>query len=214
MRNQLVVLIFGFLAATALLPWPETTADDSTLPVQTLWDGYEEVMQAAALQQGVLMSTNFANVSFVSEAPLENISAESSKLKGVVDTTNATFAFSIEITTFEGFNSPLQREHFNDNYLESGKFKTASFSGKIIEDARLSRPGVYQVRAKGFLSIHGIKRERILPCRITVSDTHLDADCDFSVVLSDHGIKIPRIVYDKISPEIKISVSAHLSPSK
>jgi hypothetical protein len=212
MRKPWVVLFAVLMAATTVLSWSGITAFENPVPEHQLWDGYEEALKESALQHGFIMSTNSGKVSFISEAPLETISAQSNKLKGLVDTTNATFAFSLEISTFEGFNSPLQREHFNDNYLESGKFKTASFSGKIIEDVSLSKPGVYPVRAKGFLSIHGIRRERILPCSITISDKNLKADCDFTVVLIDHGIKIPRIVYDKISPEIKISVSANLTP--
>ena len=50
--------------------------------------------------------------------------------------------------SFQGFNSPLQKEHFNENYVESDKFPDASFKGKVIEDVDLSKDGTYEVRAK------------------------------------------------------------------
>jgi hypothetical protein len=51
--------------------------------------------------------------------------------------------------SFQGFNSPLQKEHFNENYVESDKFPEASFKGKIIEDQDLTVDGTYELRAKG-----------------------------------------------------------------
>jgi hypothetical protein len=73
-------------------------------------------------------------IHFSSEAPQELISASSKKLKGALDTRNRTFAFKIDIATFVGFNNPLQRDHFNENYMESNIYPAASYKGKIIED--------------------------------------------------------------------------------
>ncbi len=40
----------------------------------------------------------------------------------------------LKVNSFKGFNSALQKEHFNENYMESENFPYASFEGKIIED--------------------------------------------------------------------------------
>ena len=61
-------------------------------------------------------------ISFHSNTNLELIRASSAELKGVIDSKKRTFAFSIAIATFDGFNSPLQKEHFNENYMETSKF--------------------------------------------------------------------------------------------
>lgn len=149
-------------------------------------------------------------VNFESEAPLETISASSDALKGIIDTTKKTFAFSVQIKTFQGFNSPLQKEHFNENYMESDMFPTASFSGKIIEELRFSEDGSYQVRAKGRLIIHGVSQERLIKVSLEIEEKIIKVKSDFLVSLSDHDIKIPRIVYQKISPDIEVSVEAIL----
>ncbi|RYZ56501.1 MAG: YceI family protein [Sphingobacteriales bacterium] len=150
------------------------------------------------------------SIRFHSEAPKELISATSERLRGVIDIKNKTFAFRIGIGTFMGFNSPLQREHFNENYMESSIFPEASFSGKIIEDVDLSRDGEVTVRAKGKLRIHGQEQERIIKSVISVKDGKVALRSDFIVSLADHDIKIPRIVYEKLAPQIEVSVNAAL----
>lgn len=153
-------------------------------------------------------------VSFHSEAPQELISAESADVKGVVDISKKAFAFKISIPSFLGFNSPLQREHFNENYMESNIFPEATFRGKVIEDIDYTKEGVYTVRAKGKLSIHGIEKERIIKSQITIKSGSMRIKSDFTVLLSDHDIKIPRVVSEKLAQEIQVSLTADLKPAR
>ena len=50
----------------------------------------------------------------------------------------------------------MQKEHFNENYLESDKYPDATFAGKIIEDVDFTKNNTITVRAKGILTIHGV----------------------------------------------------------
>ncbi|MBL7718026.1 MAG: YceI family protein [Flavipsychrobacter sp.] len=147
---------------------------------------------------------------FHSEAPQELISAESVELKGIVDAGKKSFAFRVNISSFMGFNSPLQREHFNENYMESNIFPDASFAGKIIEDIDFSKEGSYTVRAKGKLTIHGVPVERIVRADVLVKGGRLILSSRFIVSLADHNIKIPRVVSEKLSPDIEVTVNATL----
>jgi hypothetical protein len=153
-----------------------------------------------------------AELGFHSEAPKELISATSGEMKGLIDISKRTFAFKVDIPSFMGFNSPLQREHFNENYMESNAYPEASFSGKVIEDVDFSREGSYQVRAKGKLRIHGVERERIIKAIVTNKAGKLSISSDFLVALADHDIRIPRVVSEKLAPEISVSVKAFLKP--
>lgn len=153
-------------------------------------------------------------ISFHSYAPKELIFASSSQLEGIVDVQKKVFAFRISITSFRGFNSPLQREHFNENYMESSAYPQASFKGKIIEDVDFTKDGAYDVRAKGKLLIHGVAQERTIKSHIVCKDGHLTVTSDFSVLLIDHNIKIPRVVYEKLAPEISVSVNALMARRK
>src|ERR1700741_2119760 len=109
-------------------------------------------------------------IKFTSEAPLELIKAQSNKTSGAVDVTTKNVAFSLMVETFEGFNSGLQREHFKENYLETNKYKIATFKGKIIEDIDFTKNGTYPVRVKGTFNIHGTEKEKIIKGKITVKD--------------------------------------------
>ncbi len=159
--------------------------------------------------KGVFRCDN-GKVSFKSDAPLEVISAKSPRLRGAIDTAKQTFAWSVDVRSFEGFNSPLQREHFNENYMESKHYPKASFTGKIIEDVDFSKNGTYSVRAKGLLNIHGVEQERIIKSQIEINGGKLRVHATFSVPLTDHNITIPKVVYQKIAEEITVTVGADM----
>ncbi len=116
-----------------------------------------------------LYKTSNSFVSFSSEAPLELIYAESNELKGIIDPARQTFAFQLDVRSLKGFNSPLQQEHFYENYMESDKYTNASFSGKIIEKINFETNGTYSIRAKGILDIHGVKQERIIELSLQIN---------------------------------------------
>lgn len=145
-------------------------------------------------------------VSFVSEAPLERIEAENTACSGVLDPTARTFAIQVPIGEFEGFNAPLQREHFNENYLVSTTWPKATFVGRIIESVDLFAPGRFAVRAKGELTIRGVKRERIIPCDLVVAADGVRVTGVFDVAVDEHGIRIPRVVQQKIAAVVQVKV--------
>jgi hypothetical protein len=151
-----------------------------------------------------------SEVTFISDAPLERIDAKSTQMKGVIDTDTRSFAFSVANESFEGFNSVLQKDHFNENYIESDKNPSCLFSGKIIDEINFQKDGTYLVRVKGILNVKGVPQERIIKSTIWVKGDDIFIECDFGVLLADHEIRIPRIVQQKIAPEIKIGVKAKL----
>lgn len=159
-------------------------------------------------QDNLLFKTTEGKVNILSEAPLETIEAASGELKGFIDTEKRTFACELQVKSLKGFNSPLQQEHFYENYMETDKFPKASFSGKIIETIDLRKEGPQLVRAKGMLQLHGVGRERIIPVTLQVKDDALEATSEFTIPIADHDITVPRLVFQKIAEEITISIEA------
>lgn len=147
-------------------------------------------------------------VEFVSDAPLEVITARSKKLSGILDISKKQFVFKVEMYSFDGFNNAMQKGHFNENYMESNTFPQAVFKGKIIEDIDPSKKGTITVRAKGKFIVHGVEQERIIPVTLKIGDNHsISVYSKFSVMLADHNIKIPKVVIEKLSPEIWVTVN-------
>lgn len=147
---------------------------------------------------------------FSSDAPLELITAASNELKGLIETEKKQFAFSVKIRSFKGFNSGFQKEHFNENYLESDKYPDATFSGKIIEDVDFAKNQVLSVRAKGKLTVHGVSKERIIKSDMTIKNGAIHIKSNFTVLLADHNIPIPKVVHEKLASEIKVEVNSEL----
>lgn len=159
-----------------------------------------------------LYKTSEGKIDFKSEAPLELIKASSKDLVGVLDTAKKNFSFKVSISSFEGFNSRTQREHFNENYMQTEQYPEASFKGKVIEDIDFAKDGVYSVRAKGNLNIHGVEKERIIKGDLTIKKGAFSIRSNFTVLLSDHNIPIPKVVNQKLANEIKIEINTNLQP--
>ena len=70
------------------------------------------------------------------------------------------------------------------------------------------------IRTKGKLLIHGITEEHIITAHIISKNGVLTVKAEFPVLLADYNIKIPRIVSDKLSPEIKVTVDCVLLMNK
>lgn len=150
---------------------------------------------------------------FLSDAPLEMISATSNSLSGALNINDRNFSFVMPVKSFEGFNSALQQTHFNTDYLETDEYPRATFKGKIIEEVDLSVPGKYRIRAKGKLNIHGQENDRIIRCDVVVKPGSIDIEAKFTVFLDTHEIKIPTIVNQKIAQEIEVEISLELKPA-
>jgi polyisoprenoid-binding protein YceI len=165
---------------------------------------------ACAVAPGEYFFTCTGSISFVSNAPLEIIKASSNQLKGLIDETKKSFSFRVAYQTFEGFNSGLQQDHFNEKYMESEKYPEAIFNGTIANEIDFSKNGTYPVTAKGILSIHGVEKERTIKSTLIISSGQVHIESKFNVLLEDHNIKIPKIVMQKIATEIAVEVKADL----
>lgn len=163
------------------------------------------VALANAQERDVLRLAS-SRVAFVSEAPLEVIKAANEKSRGALDRAERSFAVQVPVIDFQGFNAPLQREHFNENYMVSEQWPTATFTGRMIEAIDLTAPGTYQVRAKGTLLIRGEAKERVLPCTVEVAADGVRVRSTFEIPVADHGIRIPRVVQQKVAAVVKVDI--------
>lgn len=166
-------------------------------------------MQGSSFQQNYRITKGA--IIFRSDAPLELIKASSNELEGIFIPAKKAFAFRVKVQSFKGFNGPLQKEHFNENYMESVIYPYAMFEGKVIEDISLANNTVATIRAKGNLTVHGVSQERIIKCDINIKNNTIFVRSNFSVMLADHNITIPKVVHEKLASEIKIDIMAEMN---
>lgn len=169
-------------------------------------------MMTGYTRQENLYFTDSGHIKFSSNAPLEFIQASSNELAGILNINDLSFSFTVPMVSFEGFNSTLQRIHFNENYMESEKFLNSTFKGKIIEEVDFILPGTYHIRAKGLLNVHGIDNDRIIRCAIQVETGRITVETSFTVPLDEHKIKIPSIVQQKIAEVIDVNIRFEMKP--
>jgi len=153
------------------------------------------------------------DISFFSEMPMENIDAVNKDVKALINTKTGEVAFIVTNIGFR-FEKPLMEEHFNENYMESDKYKVSVFKGEIIEPINYTENGKHQVTVKGVLNIHGVEQERVLTGEITIEDGKVSVVTDFVIKLKDHKIKIPKLVVKNIAEEVKVSVNINFELKK
>jgi polyisoprenoid-binding protein YceI len=150
-------------------------------------------------------------ISFFSKAPIENISATSKKATVVLKTTTNDIQFGLPMITFK-FPKALMEEHFNENYVESDKFPTCIFKGKINEQIDYTKDGEYKASVKGTLNLHGITKEIEADGTITVKESELIITSAFKIRVADYNIKVPSLYVQNIAEVIDVNVNAALEP--
>jgi len=152
-------------------------------------------------------------ISFFSETPMENIDAVNKEVKALINTKTGDVAF---IGTNIGFHfeKPLMEEHFNENYMESDKYKVSVFKGKIVEQINYDENGAHKVVVNGVLNIHGVDQEREISGVITIKDGKINIMSDFIVKVEDHKIDIPKLVVKNIAESVKVTVNLNFELKK
>lgn len=163
--------------------------------------------------QAQLYTTKDSEIDFFSKTPLEDIKALNTKVSSIINTANGEIVVKIPIVDFQ-FSNKLMQQHFNENYLESEKYPHATFKGKINEPINFTKLGTYDVSATGVLNIHGVNQERTIKGKLTVGDGIINLNTKFDVLLIDHKIKIPKLVFKKIAEQIAVSARISYVPNK
>tara|TARA_B100000809_G_scaffold224679_1_gene235023 strand:- start:7055 stop:7600 length:546 start_codon:yes stop_codon:yes gene_type:complete len=153
------------------------------------------------------------DISFFSETPMENIDAVNDKVKGLIKPATGDLAFMATNVGFH-FEKPLMEEHFNENYMESDKYKVSSFKGKIIEKIDYSVDGNYKVTVKGTLNIHGVEKNRVIAGEVIILDGNISVKTVFDIQVKDHKIDIPKLVVKNIAETIKVTVNLNFELKK
>ncbi len=160
-----------------------------------------------------VFSTKKGNISFFSSTPLEDIEAKSGNGVSVLTLSKKDILFTVQIKSFV-FDKELMQEHFNENYMESDKYPSATFKGKINEDVDLTKDGEYKVTVTGKLTMHGVSKDRTIPGVIKVSNGTINVNTKFTVACKEHNIEIPTVVAQKIAESVEVTLNADYAPFK
>lgn len=164
------------------------------------------VMMVSHAVIGQTYTSRNAEFTFFSQAPLENIKAESNQGVSALNTNTGEIYFKVKIRSFQ-FKKGLMQEHFNEKFMESDKYPDAEFKGKINEVLDYKKAGVYPVTVTGDLNIHNVSKEYTAKATLEIKDGLILGQSVFNVRVADHKIKIPRLVFKNIAEVVEVTVS-------
>lgn len=145
-----------------------------------------------------------SEVHFYSYAPIEDIEADNKGGKSAFDQSSGEIVFSVPIKSFI-FEKSLMQEHFNENYMESNKYPTATFEG-FISGYDPDIETMQKSDAKGIMKIHGIENRVEYTGEMQFSEKSIRIKTKFQVKLKDYKIKIPKVVFYNIAETIDVTV--------
>lgn len=168
-------------------------------------------IQGAKAQE--LFTSKNMSVSFFSAATLEDIEAVSKNGIAILNTAKNELIFNVQIKSFV-FDKSLMQEHFNENYMESNKFPSANFKGKLDGPVDYKKDGDYKVKAIGKLTVHGKSQNRTIDGIISVKNGVVSLNSEFPIACKDHDVKIPSLMSEKIGEVLKVTITGSFDTKK
>ena len=151
-----------------------------------------------------------SSVHFFSDAPMEDIEAINPDGQSAIDLSSGEIVFSIPIKSFE-FEKSLMQEHFNENYLESDKYPTATFQG-IVSGFNMDAEGWQKAKAEGSMNIHGVSNDLSVDGEIRIEEGSIEIKSKFPITLKDYKIKIPKVVFYNIAEVVEVTITFKYEP--
>lgn len=162
---------------------------------------------SAQLNAQKIYATKAGQILFNASGGAEKIAAANNQVDTKFGEATGQIIFAVLIKGFK-FENQLMEDHFNENYMESTKFPKADFKGYIknIKDINFAKDGKYPANFEGDLTIHGTTNKVSTKGEVEVVQGKPIISGDFSIKLSDYGIK-GSYIGDKIAGEVKIKVN-------
>lgn len=156
-------------------------------------------------------TTTSATINFDATTSIDALpKAENKTVIASLDTKTGNVAFESVIKSFT-FSNPRIQDHFNgDKWMDSNKYPTATFTGKIgdIKAINFKKDGTYNVAVMGDLTLHGVTKPITTKAVITVAGKIITTKTDFTIALADYGVNGSAIAAGKVATNPKISVVA------
>ena len=165
----------------------------------------------AAPSEAQKYMTKNGTIRFFSAGQVEDIEAFNHQVNSALDISTGSFVFKVLIKSFE-FEKALMQEHFNENYMESGKFPNSIFNGKVsnLKEINFSKDGSYKAVVEGDLTIHGVTKNIRTQGTFDIKNGKIVGKSTFNVLLKDYNIAIPKAVVKNIAESIQIDVDVTL----
>lgn len=145
-------------------------------------------------------------VEFVSSAPLLEFTGKSNHLRGMIDFDENLVDFYVDLTTLDtGIN--LRNNHMRDSYLKTEEFPFAEFTGSLTTSYDFEEGGRQDAVVEGSFKIHGIEKQMKIDGTLEKTGDGMHLEASWTVLLEDHDIRRPRVVFYELAQEQEVSIS-------
>lgn len=154
--------------------------------------------------------THSGVISFNASTPLEDIEATNTRVNAIVEGTSGALAVVLLIKDFQ-FPRKLMQEHFNENFMESGRFPKAYFRGDLAgfrADSLAASDTPYTI--EGQLTIHGVSRNVKANASVRKEGTVINLTSQFILAPEAYDIEVPKILFKKIAEEVEVTLQLRL----
>jgi polyisoprenoid-binding protein YceI len=159
----------------------------------------------SAHAQKYFSDTGYAE--FESSAPALTFTGTSENLTGLIDLQAGTVDFYLDLNTLDT-GIRLRNRHMRDSYLETGRFPFAEFIGTLNPGFQSELPEAQSVTVSGTFTIRGVTQQREIQgtLRPSPDGASLELEAQFEVMLEDHDIPRPRVVFYELSDRQSVSI--------
>ena len=140
--------------------------------------------------------TSIMDIEGVTQSAVSSLNLDSGKI--AIKSRNTTYVFP----------DKLMQEHFNENYMESTKFPTSSFTGTFtgLNKEAFDAGKRVTIIVDGMLDVHGVSKRYHSPAYLQKgADGSVTGDTKFFVKMVDHSIKVPSVVASNLCDSMEIT---------
>lgn len=152
-------------------------------------------------------------VTFISKAPLEDFQGVTHDIDGYLTheadslTTKSEVYFEVDLRTLDT-GIGLRNRHMRENYLETDKFPMAKYKGRIVKAVPQGQS--VNVTVEGRMFIHGVTQPLTVQGRMFPETNGYRVQAATAVKLTDYNIPIPKLMFMKISEDIRLTLDFFL----
>ncbi len=154
-------------------------------------------------------------VLFMVQAPMEQFDGSTAMIDGFVKwegenpLTESEFYFQVDLRDLDT-GIAKRNQQMREKYLQTDKYPYAVYTGMLTAIDTLETDNEFDVKVEGTLNLHGVEQSYVIDGRISLIDSTMQVQCGFELGLQRHNIKIPKIMFAKISDFILMDLSFYM----
>jgi polyisoprenoid-binding protein YceI len=147
-------------------------------------------------------------VGFDAKAFMHDFRGKTSKVRGMirlVDSdrlTEAEACIQVDAASLDTDNG-TRDDIMRKDHLETARFPIMDFHLKDLEGITRQADG-WVFGARGSLSLHGVKREVVLPVRVRPAEAGIRLTGEITVKMSDYRIRIPKFLFFTVEDQVLV----------